>query len=219
MKCVIDGTTELESGQVCHRCELREAQRLADIVRMHAQLGAFLEPGTTAVQRVSGSREAPLPLRVDALDLAAPARVVAIRGYFDDQMGEISVATVLDSWVRDWIDVRDRGENLPVPVVARLGNWLSMRLDWACMDHPAIDEYSDEIGSLWYALRRTTGDMPPKPEPCGGVPCKRCDLRALYRENDGSGDVRCGSCRHVITGEEYHQWTRLVGANAKEIAA
>lgn len=221
MKCVIDGETDIETGQVCRRCERIEAQRLDDIVAMHARLGDHLEPGSSTGQRVSGSREAPLPLRVDVLDLTLPARVTHIRGYFDDQMGVISVASVLDFWVRDWISYPQcPGDHLPVPVVATLADWLRKRLAvWAAEHHPAMDEYSGEIEALWYALRNAVGDAPQPRQMCVGVPCKRCDQMALYREDDGSGDVRCGGCRHVISADEYMSWTRLVSANAKEIAA
>ena len=229
MKCVIDGTTELESGRVCHRCELREAQRLADIVRMHAQLGAFLEPGTTAVQRVSGSREAPLPLLVDALDLAAPARVTALRPswdpeqgrmriYFEDQMGEIAVPSVLDSWVRDWISYSwCPSEHLPVPTVVRLAGWLTTWLPYAVKDHPALDEYSREINDLWYALRRTVGDMPAPPVRLW-TPCRDCGQLALIRQPGEDRPIRCVNCRHDMTEDAYSQWSKLVHADATRAA-
>jgi len=232
VKCVICGERELENGQVCRRDELREADRLADIVRWHALLPAMLARGSATGQKVSGSREAPPPLRLDAVDLSLNRPAFDLRPswdpiqqrmriYFEDQLGELPAVSVLDGWVGNWIQARKRGENLPVPTVARLANWLSMRLDWACMelDPVALRGYSGEIWALWNALRGAVGDMPPKPEPCAGVPCKRCDLRALYRENDGSGDVRCGSCRHVITGTEYVEWTKMNAAAAKGIAA
>ena len=220
MKCVIDGVTELEAGQVCRRCEYREADRLDQIVTMHAQLGDWLEPGTTAVQRVSGSREAPLPLRVDVLDLAAPARVLRIRGYFDDQMGEIAVASVLDSWVRDWIDLRShggRGENLPVPVVATLAVWLRNRLPWAVVEHLAIDEYSGEIQALWYSLRRAVGDMPVHPERLW-TPCRDCEQLTLARHPGEDRPIRCVNCRLAWTEDDYNQWTKLVAAGATRAA-
>ena len=48
--------------------------------------------------RVSGSREAPLPLRVDPLDLMMPARVAAVHDVLGDQIGQISVASALEIW-------------------------------------------------------------------------------------------------------------------------
>jgi len=233
VKCVICGERELENGQVCRRDELREADRLADIVRWHALLPAMLERGTGTSQRVSGSREAQLPFNVDAVDLSLDRPAFDLRPswdpvqqrmriYFEDQMGELAVVGVLDGWVRDWISFAwCPGDHLPLPTVAVLANWLTIRLPDAVRRHPAIDEYSAEIANLWFALRAAVKENPPKREMCTGVPCRRseCDQRALYRENDGSGDVRCGVCNYVLTAEEYTKWYRMNAAQAKEIAA
>lgn len=82
MKCLICDKTDLEpdTGRVCLKCARLEHRRLREIPGFWALLPLAIEPGASAGQRVGGTREAPLPLRVDPLDLAMPARVLALKG-------------------------------------------------------------------------------------------------------------------------------------------
>lgn len=78
MKCVICQRREAEQPQVCLGDRLWLDRTLAEIVELYAMLPANMVPGQAQGQRVSGSREAPLPLRVDPLDLSMPARTDGI---------------------------------------------------------------------------------------------------------------------------------------------
>jgi hypothetical protein len=172
--CVVCARRPFERAQVCNGDRLWLDRTLVEIVELYALLPANLMPGQRHGQRVSGSREAPLPLRVDPLDLSMPARTAAVheppctctefrrpecrRGHPHlDQFGQISVASVLDSWCRDWADVRDIHETLPKPTVVELTTWLSNRLDWACDDHLAIDEFAGEMRRLRGGLAAVVG--------------------------------------------------------------
>lgn len=213
VKCVIDQRRDIESGQVCAGCRSWLTRTLTEIVELYALLPANLMPGQAQGQRVSGSREAPLPLRVDPLDLTMPARAAVVHDPLGDQVGLLSVATVLDSWVRDWRDVRGKGEGLPGPTVVELGQWLAVRLDDACDDHPAIDEFADEMKALGHQLRRAVGRFEIRPEHLD-VPCRRCDLMDLHRL-PGEDRVECGSCGDLLTEDEYLRWIKMLAPNTK----
>jgi len=185
-------------SHVCNPCVIRLAETLTEVVRLHSGLSDALAPDRGAGEKVSGSREAPMPVRVDVIDLGLPAHVDSVVDWWQDQTGQISVATVLDSWVRDWIDVRAQREHLPTPTVPVLASWLEVRLDWARDHHPAIDDFAREIRELLGALRAITGHtgdhktIGPCPAildsgPCGAtltaspwidiVECRRCGTR------------------------------------------
>lgn len=202
--CVICRRRFPRDGYVCEGDRTWLHTAMVEIPKLYGRLPASLAAGGNAAEKVSGSREAPLPLRVDVLDLMLPSDldplVPDVRGtvYIDDQAGRVSVATVLDGWVRDWCEVRESGEGLPVPTVAVLAGWLDVRLDWACDDHPAIDEFAKEIRDLLAAMRAAVGEsgdkmvLGPCPAmgdrgPCGAtlsgspwldvVECPRCRTR------------------------------------------
>lgn len=201
----------------CGGCRTRLAADLVEVVDLFATLPAWLIPGATHGPKVSGSREPALPFDVGVVDLMLPARAGTIADPYGDQTGHPSVASVLDSWVRDWAGMRR--EHPPVPTVASLAGWLSVRLDWALATHPAVDEFADEIGALVRILRAANRQTRPRPVRCVGVPCPRCDWTALWRRPD-SDEVECGNedCRRVLTVAQYDQWVAALAAQARRAA-
>lgn len=241
-----------DRAQVCDGCRARLCSLLAEICELYAALD--LEKPRAVGARVSGSRSAPVPLAVSALDLTMPAgqksvsddlrpvygrSVVEVRVYapadpgFEgaayplttvvlsqrtrrrdhrglpawgpsgDQIGDPSVASVLDSWARDWQSYR--WALLPQPSVVALAWWLGERLEDACDGHPAIDDFAAEIADL-AARMRPHG---PRAELKVGVPCRSCDRVTLFRW-PGSDRIECGSCPALMTDEEYARWTGLI---------
>lgn len=78
----------------CPRCRGGCVADVADLPELWRTLAALLEPGKAGErQRVGGSRAAPLPCRLDALNLRGPATAVGLSG--PDQHGAPSIATVL----------------------------------------------------------------------------------------------------------------------------
>jgi Zn ribbon nucleic-acid-binding protein len=150
---------------------------------------------------------------VDALDLSLPSRgAEAVRDPHGDQTGHQPVAVVLDQWVRDWQETRARREGLPVPTVPELVRWLRHRLEWACDEHPAVDEFAAEVRETLAALRGVLGltrlrhRLP--------APCPDCEMLTLVRE-DGGDYVECGACHRLWTEDEY---ARLAVVAAEEAA-
>jgi hypothetical protein len=217
-----------ERAQVCQPCRIWLAETIADIGALYPQLHAMLAPGRGNSQRVTGSREMPLPLNVDIVDLTGPPRRFrpsseALR-WIDDQIGEPAVAYILDLWVRDWDSYQwCKSTVTPEPTVAALTAWLARRCDDACDHHPAIDDVADEIRDLHLTMRGYIPRMveederPPRrrAEP-RTAPCRGCELVSLWWWPSDER-VRCDTdgCGVVMTESEYASWARLVIAGAK----
>lgn len=153
---------------------------------------------------VSGSREKPLPIRIDPHDLSAPARVSRLLG--EDQIGYESIASELDFWVQDLREWRGRGEGRPDPDVRLLAEWLEKRIEEACDDHPAVDEMFQAVGRIRSTLRSQLG-LIETPDYKEGVPCPYCDRLTLVREN-GSDWIECQAqgCGKLLSPEEFQRW-------------
>lgn len=216
-----------ELKPVCGPCRSRLAGQLRDIPILcdelrdppgagpandlvSVALPAALIAGQSSAPRVQGSREAPIPIRVDVLDLLGPADERTVHDCYGDQIGHQSAATILDGWCRMFAE--ERRESVPTPRPADQSRWLLDRLD-ELFKHPAIDECAKEIGDLWHVLRRACGLTMPKEELCPGVPCRsiECDLKTLVRL-PGSEWVECRSCGNLLSETEYQEWCRMVRA-------
>jgi hypothetical protein len=250
MLCVVCQTATVERPQVCAHDRSRIPGILRDLGQAYAALLAepeSAEPGllviddgsfdapytfdvvplpagptraTAGSAPVSGSREAPVPVSLDLVDLTAQARAGAVhdsgwRGR-RDQVGLHSVATVLDQWARDWIDTLPNvGEHLPAPTVPNLLDWLDKRLDTACDHHRAVDEFAREMSELLWTCRRLAGTIDAQPEYCDGVACSYCDRKALHRQPGSPYRAYCGVCGKLYTDKEYEQWVGMVAAQVK----
>lgn len=180
-----------------------------------AVLPANAKP-TDSAPRVTGSREAPVPANLDAIDLTLAPGPGVIHDPYRDQTGMIAVAAMLDQWARDWRDEMAFAQSLPVPTVPELARWLSDRVEWACDRHPAVDEFANEMGRLRAILRGVLGLTEPPAEFCDGIVCRKCDRYALYRENDY---VECDHCGLLYSETEYREWVGLLAGAARRMAA
>jgi|SRR5690242_5341956 len=167
--------------------------------------------------RVSGAREAPVPIRIDPTDLLAPARpaslAVKLRGDWwlkpggdEDQVGSLAVATELEAIARDWADERNEGR--PTPQVPILCSWLLDRIDWACQRSVTIAEAAATVGRIYRVLMAACGrwDAPPK---VITVACPACHNVTLFQEFP-EADIECGwpDCRRVLTPDDYREYLR-----------
>jgi hypothetical protein len=93
---------------VCDGCRQRLSDLLDGIVELYEQLPENLERGSNsgAADRHAGKPGSSPPLKVNILDLTMPARLDAVQDAYGDQVGHLSVATILESWVRDWREQR-----------------------------------------------------------------------------------------------------------------
>lgn len=235
MKCVVCQKRETDRPQVDEGCRRRIADNLRELVDAYAVLGhhdpvsmdAGPVHGQTGSAPVSGSREAPVPVSLDEVDLTLPARegsraphTRGVLGYDDCQIGYLSVATELDTWVRDWITYSwCPGDHLPVPTVVTLADWLGKRLDVACDRHEGIDEFAVDIRRMLSVCQRLVGDAPVRPTVLDGVPCAtaECDGILLHRPGDDYW-AECALCGRLWREDEYRQWVALVAAQARRAA-
>lgn len=202
---------EMPDGTV----QQRGVDPLADLVPAGPIRGQSRQP------RVSGSKERPAPTSLERIDLTLPARQ-ATRALFargalgvdEDQVGTLSVATILETWARDWRDALWPDHQLPTPSVNELARWLRNRVEDACDQHPAIDEFAAEMKDIRYALRRELGETTAQPEtePYKGVACQKCDLRGVLMRKPGSQYIECRNCGLLMSDVEYAYWLdRLAG--------
>jgi hypothetical protein len=174
-----------------------------------------LEKGVGSAPKVSGTREAPIPLRIDPLDLSMPSRpgslAVALLGLWPhDQIGHLAVATELEFWARDWAE--ERRERIPLPTVPLLAQWLLDRLDWACQHHYALDEFASKVRGIHGSLMAAAGRFDAPVETLS-APCPTSGMLALYRDRDIER-VACGCCSVLMTEDEYVDYSqRLIKEN------
>lgn len=165
---------------LCCRCEALVADALTEIPKLYSRLGDHLYRGASNGPAVSGSKAAPLPLRVDVLDL---------------QMEKGPVLAVLQGWVRDW-EFYGHAELAETDTLQERVNGacrtLRYNLGWAVIHHPAADEFTDEVLSAHRALDRVVnGEAPPRKV---AVTCLRCQ-QTLRITLDTRGETcpRCGT--------------------------
>lgn len=214
-----DGTPRVYARpQVCDGCRSRLRSLLAEVLDSYAQL--HTSPGAGVGQRISGTPAHRLPLNEDALDLTMPPHLAAVHDEHGDQTGEPAVADVLESWARDWQTYLPTWQSLPAPTVSALVGWLTDRLEWACDQHSAVDDFAHEIRHMAAVLRAVAGLNRPPVEYKAGVPCRECERVALFRW-PGSDWIECGACPSILSPAEYARWTQLLAAHepwAREIA-
>jgi hypothetical protein len=169
-----------ETGRfLCNHCEDRVAVHLGAIPGLFTQLDQHLARGAGNGPAVSGSKTAPAPLRIGILDLQTE------RG---------PVLGPLETWVRDWeeagyAEVNEAGG--AGDRVAHACRTLRFNLSRAVAQHPAVDEMSDEVASIWRTLSRiATGETPPR-KIAVTCPCEQT-LRITI-DTRGETCPRCGA--------------------------
>ncbi|MET7788106.1 hypothetical protein ABZS93_16055 [Streptomyces sp900116325] len=169
----------------CRPCTERidgHLRALAGPNGLYAQLGGRLAPGSGGGgPAVSGSRTAPLPVRLEPLSLMAKGGVV----------------TILQTWIVDWYDLLGWGHprwqgglqgQLDQAVKA-----LRVNLPWAAANHAAIDGFAREVGQLWRQCEaQVTGERKPRVIPVA------CPCGTTLRVTLDTAGVKCGGC-----GEQY----------------
>jgi hypothetical protein len=160
------------------------------------------------------------PLNWSAYDLTLPAdqatRALMARAFLGldpDQIGDLSVATILETWVRDWRETLFPTEHLPEPYVTTLCRWLGDRLDVACDDHPAIDEFAAEMSQLTRTVATVSQVDHSRGEYVGTCPVLTRDetrCGTILRVDPYVDEIQCNRC-----GTKWNRrkgdWLRLRG--------
>ncbi|MFF0777062.1 hypothetical protein [Streptomyces sp. NPDC003720] len=169
--------------QACRPCTDRvdgNLRALAGPDGLYARLADNLHPGSSAGgPAVSGSRTAPLPVRLDPLSLAARGGVV----------------TILQTWLIDWHETlgyrHPRWEgNLQQQCDQAVGR-LRVLLPWAAEEHPAFAEFAAEIGQLRRQCETATGGE--RGARKFGVVCQCGAVLKITLESPGKHCDACGA--------------------------
>lgn len=193
-----DGKTRhARHGLLCGGCYGRLERTIAELPAVHTWLQGALQPGTTAGEHVTATREPPTPLRVDVYD------------------ERVDIAGKLTEWARLVAEERQ----LHGPTDSRpesTAAFLLTHLDWSAAQ-PWVDEYAAEM----FELRRDAHTLAPWTPGTHRLPapCPTCDALTLIR-HDGADHVTCdsraGGCGRSWSETQYR---RLVLVLATEAAA
>lgn len=174
------------------------------------RLPAASLPGASRQPQVSGTRDRRIPL-TDVADLTAAAQVGTVRDPYRDQVGRLSVATVINEWVRCWHGRYFHNQSRPAPAAVTLIDWLAgVRLELICDAEPAIADFAAELYDLRRAVRRHLGESTPARQPMWGVPCPRCGLvsQLMLDPDDPDRYRECANCAELMIEAEYHIYLR-----------
>ena len=220
-------TRHVEQPAGCPDCRLKLRAIPADIGDAYPLLADILEPQRGKTDTRSRRADASIPLAVDPYDLTAnhitpqgPIGRARLAANLDLQIGHLPVAAVLSTWIRDWAELRDVGENYTGTVYA-MCRWLTERTDWAVDHHPAVDEYAAELADLRGVLLALVGRTEPdeRPQRLPGVPCVRCRHVTLLRRHDGTVECSWPDCRTVWRADEYDHLTKAAAYAARRVVA
>lgn len=192
--CVLCTRRRREIGNCCGVCRDRIDERLADIAVLHKLLPELLIPG--AGPQDGGKRgktaAAPLPCRVDVLNLIGPVNDVHVRYNLDAlgdllcQHGPYATHAVLDALTET---AREQLGLEPGPVgqsVPTLVKFLRRQLDRICAIYDPLYQFSQEISEAWSILKSVCGER--RPSPIGTCPA------VVVREGKS---VECGAPLYV----------------------
>ena len=210
-----DQPTHADIGRLCYACWTRLRSQLCALPAVAGWLHVFLAAGGAAGERVSGSREDPIPLRVDILDLIGPVApnpslpvIAEARVGGSDQAGDPSILDELRAWAEQveaetgeaWEDRR---------TVTGAVTYLTGRLSWI-VEQPWVDEFDARIRDLSTRAHRVApwrAEIRRDP-----TPCETCGRRAIVihlAEGHSRCEKRAGGCGRVIVWD--HRDERRAG--------
>jgi len=183
----------------CSRCTRAMRGWLAELPAQMVVLRGSRQREAGEQQRVAGSRTAPLPGRLDVLNLIGPGAPGDVRDTECDQQGPLPITTVLGSWVR--LVVEERGLNGPRGRSEEaLADYLGRHLNWAA-GQPWAGEMHDELQQMMRVIRGITSVRPRTraiPRPC---PREGCGSLGLS-QTDWSQYIECAVCGGLYTAGE-----------------
>lgn len=145
-----------------------------------------------------------------------------------DQIGQLSAATILDGWVREWRAELWPYLTLPEATVPVMVAWMltGNRIREACGSLPLIAECAEELRDLRLALRGAADETDPQPKLHWGVRCMRCNtINQLFEptpplphepRRPGDDYIECGSCGLLYTQTELAEWRTTLAEQERE---
>ncbi|MGW6946150.1 hypothetical protein ACWGHD_04405 [Streptomyces xanthophaeus] len=145
----------------------------------------------------SGTKTAPLPGRLDTINLLGPWAAQPVPGNRDDQDDTPTIAEVLYGWVR--VIQEERRTDGPLAVTEEaLAGWLAAQLGYA-VQQPWAGEMRHELHGVMVSIWRITATAPRTH--AISRPCPRCDHMTLSR-TDHDLYTRCSTCGTSYTTQE-----------------
>jgi hypothetical protein len=210
------------SGLLCQRCR----SRLSSLLIQLPSLAAWLEENIAATSnpngpKISGSREDPMPLRPDILDLVGPTSSREISVTLDpnavEQYGEPSLLDVIGSWCL--LVSEERNDDWPPRNdLTTLCRWLHSQLDWIV----AQLWVDDLLSNLQDTARKAERLAPRDPEHRWlKPPCPSCNRKALvFTRGIGIAcQAKIGGCGRTWEDDEYDRLIIVLGYEAMEATA
>lgn len=218
--------SETRTGYLCSTCRNRLSSLLIRIPSLSVWLYDNIEPSGAAGERVSGSREEPIPLRIDILDYIGPTaakelsetmgttyRELNSRGLPERvQIGEPSLLDVVGSWAM--LVSEERNDDWPTKDdLSSLTSWLHSQLDWI-VQQSWVDDMLWNLGDV---ARKAERVAPRSPEIRRiKKPCPSCDIKALVFTR-GIG-VKCeqklAGCGRSWIDDEFDRLVIVLGSEA-----
>lgn len=163
--------------------------------------------------RSAGRAHAPLPVRLDALNLLGPGTATPWTDTVGDQVAGIPLSSVLRWWanhiaftqVAAW---RHKGTQYSGPCwgaithgrdAAAWCRWLDAYL-WIAVDDPMIWQLHGDLTEALAAVREITRSQPQRHSRL--APCPACDAIAMVAV-DGKWEIKCEVCGHRMDPDEY----------------
>lgn len=209
MNCLLHGDSDVDAtvGYLCVQHFSRLRSSLLELPAIAGWLHCRIATGGSSLtERVSGSSDDPIPLRLDVLDLIGPVAPNPTEALIRDpetQAGEPSMFDELRSWAclvedesgfDDWTDRRTL-----VGSVA----YLTGHLSWVA-GQPWVDEFAASVRRLGRQAHRVApwrAEVKHDPDPCPA-----CNVRAVVLHlADGHSrcEPRAGGCGRSQPISEY----------------
>lgn len=223
-------------GLLCGRCRNRLSSLLVQMPSLAEWLHENIAPGQSgAGDRVSGSREDPIPLRTDILDYIGPtsSRDVSQTEYerrqlasgvrpekietVAEQVGEPGLHDVVGSWCL--LVSEENGDGWPNHNdLTSMCRWLHSQLGWI-VAQPWVD---DMLTNLTDVSRKAERLAPREAEHrLLKPPCPSCNCKALVftRGVGVACEGRMGGCGRTWEDESFDRLVIVLGSEAMEATA
>lgn len=206
-----DGCQRMTAAGLCRWCAERLARELEELPNLVAEVEASTAAAGGNGERITGTRDAPVPVRVGAVSWIGSAPPGAVEtDWPEDQTGPTPIAALLGSWAR--LVAEERHVNQPVGRVGALVEFLRRHHDWITAQMWA-DDYAGEVHAAWQVGRSLAGvrsDVFRLP-----VPCPTCSRTELVRQN-GADRIECEGCGRIWRESEYRHLVLVLAAELRE---